>query len=285
MQFVERTILRYRDDAVQASRDSILAEMPLEIVVNGVQWAALMCTPGNDEALAVGYCLTEGLIGPAETYSLESHQHLDGVNRIALSIAGGALRVETALKGRGQRMGVSCSGNRSAVCADDLIKPVRMAGTGYATTPAQLHRLQQESEACQALFATTGATHFCALYDDNGTMLAYAEDVGRHNALDKAAGEAFRCGCVASARLVMLSSRLSFEMVQKSIALGAQVVCGFSAVTSRAVTLADAAGLTLVGFLRSSRLNVYTHPHRLGLTDPAAPVSDRAGCRASEKQV
>lgn len=264
MQTIKRTILRYREGGARTSDDTILAEATLEIVVNGVPWAALMCTPGNDEDLALGFCLTEGLMTPYETYGVEGHESLAEGSRLHLAISGGAERVHAVLRGRGMRTGASCCGNRSATRADDLIRIVPAVPDDYRVSPRQLHRLQMESEACQALFDSTGATHFCALYDAENTMLAYAEDVGRHNALDKAAGQAFRLGKLQRVKLVMLSSRLSFEMVQKSIVLGAQVVAGFSAVTSRAVALAESSGVTLIGFLRSPRLNIYTHPARLG---------------------
>ncbi len=268
MQSIQRTILRYRDGSTHASDDSILAEVPLEIVVNGVPWAALMCTPGSDEDLALGYSLTEGLLRGDEVYSVEKHERSEQGNRIFLSMPGGPERVHGALKGRGVRMGSSCSGNRNAVSVDDLVRPLCRVESGFTVAPAMLHRLQKESEACQALFSSTGATHFCALFDADSVLLAYAEDVGRHNALDKAAGQVFRLGMNDAVRLVMLSSRLSSEMVQKSIAIGAQMVAGFSAVTSRAVALSDAAGLTLVGFMRAPRMNIYTHPERLGLRRP-----------------
>lgn len=265
MQSIKRTILRCRDGSVHVSEDEILAEAPLEIVVNGVPWAALMCTPGADEDLAIGFCVTEGLMQPDESYRTDGYIHSSETSRISVVIAGGMERVQAALQGRGIRMGVSCSGNRSATRVNDLIRPESSVATGYTILPEQLHRLQKESEACQALFSSTGATHFCALYDTAHALVAYAEDVGRHNALDKAVGQAVRCGKIGTVRLVLLSSRLSFEMVQKSIVIGAQVVAGFSAVTSRAVALADASGLTLIGFLRSPRMNVYTHAIRLGL--------------------
>ncbi len=265
MQTIRRTILRYREGGAHASDDTILAEAPLEIVVNGVPWAALMCTPGGDEDLALGFCLTEGLMAPGESYAMERLEHMAEGSRIHLSIRGGGERVHTVMNGRGLRTGASCCGNRSATCAEELIRAISPVAGGYHIAPEQLHHLQVESEACQALFGSTGATHFCALYDNESELLAYAEDVGRHNALDKAAGQAFRQGRVERVRLVLLSSRLSFEMVQKSIALGAQVVAGFSAVTSRAVALAEASGVTLIGFLRPPRMNVYTHPGRLGL--------------------
>ncbi|UZP67745.1 formate dehydrogenase accessory sulfurtransferase FdhD [Desulfovibrio mangrovi] len=272
MQTIKRTILRYREGGARTSDDTILTEATLEIVVNGVPWAALMCTPGSDEDLALGFCLTEGLMTPYETYGVEGRESMPDGSRLHLVISGGAERVHAALSGRGMRTGASCCGNRSATRAEDLIRIIPAVSDDYRISPGQLHQLQMESEACQALFDSTGATHFCALYDAENSMLAYAEDVGRHNALDKAAGQAFRLGRLQRARLVLLSSRLSFEMVQKSIALGAQVVAGFSAVTSRAVALAESSGVTLVGFLRSPRLNIYTHPVRLGYESPGVSL-------------
>lgn len=275
MPTMQRSVIRYREGSPCFSEDAVLSESPLEIEVNGVPWAALMCTPGSDEDLAVGFCLTEGLMRPDEAYAVNGYQPAADGMRLSLAVAGGTPRIIRALQGRGMRIGASCCGNRSATRTGELVRDIRTVPGGYRISPDTLHDLQTESEACQALFTATGATHFCALYGAGPTLIAYAEDVGRHNALDKAAGQAFRRGQYEQIRLVLLSSRLSFEMVQKAAALNAQVVAGFSAVTSRAVELADACEMTLVGFLRRGRMNIYTHPHRLGLTAPERP--GRAG--------
>jgi FdhD protein len=132
----------------------------------------------------------------------------------------------------------------------------------------------------QRVFRETGGTHGAALYDRLGLRLAFAEDIGRHNALDKAVGAAMRTGDLSRARVALVSSRLSFEMVQKAAAAGIEILAGISAATSLGVQLAARQGMTLVGFLRGDRLNVYTHAERL--LDVAEPL-DRGVAPACEQ--
>lgn len=273
-QTLRRTVLRYREGAACPSRDSVLVESPLEVIINGVPYAALMCTPGQDVELALGFCLTEGLLAPGEECLVMQQGSSCSGATLHLSIAGGERRVRKILAGRKKALGVSSCGNRSATRTSELLHSLAAPHSftaDFALAPASLHSLQKEAESYQQLFTETGATHFCALYDENLSLTAYAEDVGRHNALDKAAGQTFRSGEAANTRLVLLSSRISYEMVHKAIALHAQLIAGFSAVTSGAISLAEEAGVTLVGFLRNPRCNIYTHPQRLGYQD--TPVS------------
>ena len=280
-----RRITRLNQGLRRFSDDEIIIEAPMEIVVNGVPWAALMRTPGDDEALALGYCYTEGLLQQGEPYSMNRCTAADGTMRMLLEIQGGPRRVQEMMRGRGVRMGFSCCGNRNAVSAQELVRtlpPVPSSGPAdnkeaFRVAPETLNALLREAEGYQALFSRTGGTHFCALYDGQLTMLAFAEDTGRHNALDKAAGQALMQGTAADVHLVLLSSRLSFEMVQKSLALKARVVAGLSAVTSMGTELAEASGITLVGFLRSGRMNIYTHAQRMvAACDGTTPCSGPA---------
>ena len=270
---LQRTILRYREGIVLASHDALLVESPLAVIVNTVPYAALMCTPGKEIELALGFCMTERLILSGEECHVAAQHSSDQGYTVHLTVSGGAERIQQALQGRTPFVGVSCCGNRSATTVSSLVRSSAGSAVGadFALQPRSLQRLQKEAEVCQHLFTATGATHFCALYNDDLSLTAYAEDVGRHNALDKAAGETFRAGTAHTTRLVLLSSRLSYEMVQKALSINAQMIAGLSAVTSAAVALADEAGITLVGFLRSPRCNIYTHPERLGMHAPAAP--------------
>jgi FdhD protein len=115
----------------------------------------------------------------------------------------------------------------------------------------------------QEVFDKTGGVHACAFYSPNGDLISFAEDVGRHNALDKCMGSVLSAGKSGSIYLILLSSRISFEMIRKSYRTGAVVVAGVSAPTSAAVSAAEQGGVTLVGFLRGERFNVYAHPERL----------------------
>lgn len=267
-QMLTRTILRYREQKAHPSDDQILIEHPLVISINGVPIARLECTPGNEVALAFGFCITEQLVTHPEQLSLLYHKTLPEEAEVALAMKGGKDRVYQLLQNKGVRISSSCYQNSSCMCSSDFAT----VDNDFVLTPAQIHSLQKESEACQELFRNTGATHFCALYDKHLSLIAYSEDVGRHNALDKSIGQTMLSGYIADIRLILLSSRVSHEMVRKSAAVNAQVVAGFSAVTSSAIQLAEQTNRTLLGFVRNDRMNIYSHSERLGLSSPEPHV-------------
>lgn len=264
-QMLTRTILRYREQKSHPSDDQILVEFPLVITLNAIPIATLECTPGNEVALALGFCITEQLISTTEQVQLLHHKSSPEEAEVALSIKGGKERVYQILQHKGVRVSSSCYGS-GAHGASTRFPDV---GNDFALSPSQVHSLQKESEACQALFSSTGATHFCALYDTNLSLIAYSEDVGRHNALDKSIGQTMQSGCIEDIRLILLSSRVSHEMLRKSAAVNAQVIAGFSAVTSSAIHLAEQTNRTLLGFVRNGRMNIYSHSERLGLSSPS----------------
>ena len=263
-QMLQRTIVRYREHKTHLSEDQILVESPLTIVLNRVPLATLECTPGNDLDLAIGFCITEQLIAANEKVRLVHHTRTNNGAEVALCVEGGKERVYNKLQQKGVRVSSACYGNVSPVSTD--IAP--RVKKDFFLTPEQVHSLQKEAEAGQILFSSTGATHFCALYNGDLSLIAYSEDVGRHNALDKSIGQTKQLGCIDDIRLILLSSRVSHEMVRKSATVNAQIVAGFSAVTSSAITLAEQSNRTLVGFLRNGRMNIYSHCERLGFSTP-----------------
>lgn len=267
-QMVNRTILRYREEKIHPSDDNILVEAPLAITLNSIPIAKLECTPGNEVALALGFCITEQLISTTEHVELSHYKSLVEGTEIALTIQGGVKRVYKILQRKGVRISSSCYGNNSGIRSNMYT----LAGHDCMLTPAQLYELQKESEACQELFRNTGATHFCALYDKHLSLIAYSEDVGRHNALDKSIGQTMQSGHIHDIRLILLSSRVSHEMVRKSAAVNSQIIAGFSAVTSSAIHLAEQTNRTLLGFVRNGRMNIYSHSERLGFSSPKPQV-------------
>lgn len=227
--------------------DMLADERPWAIVLGGEEATRLMVSPGEDmAALAAGYGLTMGwlaLEGPLPAVVV------DAPGRRVL-VAGPLLpRPEQGPRGAG-------GGPTGPAAAKPLADDLRLE---LATALGLIEAMARG----QALFAQTGASHGAAIFDACGAPLAVAEDVGRHNALDKAVGAAWLAGALGRARIAALSGRVSLEMALKAGRVGLQMVVSVSAPTAAAVEAARAMGLTVIGFARGSRLNVYSHPQRL----------------------
>jgi FdhD protein len=235
-------------------RDLVAVEEPLEIRINGEAVAVTMRTPGNDEELALGFCLSEGL--RPEAASLPDNLAANTVELRAPAFDPERLR-------RSFYTSSSCG-----VCGKGALEAVRVEAAPVESelrVPVQVltslpGRLRRE----QASFAETGGLHATGLFDGDGRLLCAREDVGRHNAMDKVVGWAFRDGRLPLADSILcVSGRLSFELVQKAAVAGCPVLVAVGAPSSLAVELADAQRITLCGFARDHRMNVYTEPGRV----------------------
>ena len=234
--------------------DRLAVEEPLEIRVNGRALAVTMRTPGHDEELALGFCVTEGLrpVTARPTDDLAA-------NIVEVDAPGADLdRVQRSFY-TSSSCGVCGKGALEAVAVEadrvesDLTLP-------FATVVALPDRLRE----AQAGFELTGGLHATGLFSADGALECLREDVGRHNAMDKVIGWAFARGQLPLARSVLcVSGRLSFELVQKAAVAGCPVLVAVGAPSSLAVELADDRGLTLCGFVRDGRATVYTHPARV----------------------
>ncbi len=233
--------------------DAVAIEEPLEIRVDGAALAVTMRTPGHDEELALGFLYGEGLIdGPRDVGLTE-----DLANN-TIEVAGpltrdpGVRRFYTT-----SSCGVCGKGALEEVAV--LSAPVSAAPTIPRSLAAELpNRLDQPG------FRRTGGLHATGLFDPDGELLYTREDVGRHNAMDKVVGRALMDGRLPlSGRVLCVSGRLSFELVQKAAVAGAPILIGVGAPSSLAVELADDRGLTLCGFARRGTVNVYTQPQRI----------------------
>lgn len=234
--------------------DRIAIEEPLEIRVNGRAVAVTMRTPGHDEELALGFCLTEGL-APSDV-------------RLPADLAANTVEVEApdADLDRVQRSfytssscGVCGKGALEAIAvhAPRVTSDLRLAFDVLAALPDRMRE-------AQAAFERTGGLHATGLFAADGALVVVREDVGRHNAMDKVVGWASRAGLLPLAGHVLcVSGRLSFELVQKAAVAGCPIVVAVGAPSSLAVDLADDRGITLCGFVRDGRLNVYTEPWRV----------------------
>ena len=257
-------VTEWNDGAVRSEQDSLAAEEPLEIRLEGTPLTVTMRTPGNDLELAAGFLLTEGII--------ESRDHLAEIRAVAPNSGAKSNVVEVQLKNtqftpeKLQRnfFAVSSCG----ICGKASIEAIRRRGLrppdgGFRVPPEVLCRLPQTLRAGQPVFDHTGGLHAAALFDAQGNLIVLREDIGRHNAVDKLVGWAlFEDRLPLSNFIMLVSGRGGFEIIQKALAAGVPVVAAVSAPSSLAVKLARELGLTLVGFLRGQRFVVYSGSSR-----------------------
>jgi FdhD protein len=246
--------------AAETREDAVAAEEPLEIRVGGHSVAVVMRTPGHDRELVAGFLVTEGLVKRREDVLDLIYCRNDGgkpeENILDVVLAPGAV-VDVARLTRHVFTSSSCG-----ICSKASIDAVRMQFPAIPAplTPrrAVLAALPDQLRAAQAAFAATGGLHASALFDAEGRLQVVREDVGRHNGLDKVVGHAFFAEKLPLAGTILLvSGRVSFEIMQKALAAGIPCVAAISAPTSAAVEFAQASGQMLVGFLRGTRMNVY----------------------------
>ena len=250
--------------------DRVAVEAPLEFQLHHpnlglepVSFGTTMRTPGDDESLAAGLLYGEGIIDrAADIDAIESSTRRPNVVNVRLK---STVTLETQLSPRRFSAGSSCGvcGTTSLDAAIARAAATRIDATGTVDLEVLLGLPQAMREA-QAGFGSTGGIHASALFDRQGTLQSVAEDVGRHNAFDKLVGENLLAGRLPfSDHVVLLSGRASFELVQKALRAGVSVLAAIGAPSSLAVNLAAASGLTLVGFVRPTHCNVYSHPERL----------------------
>ena len=264
----------------QQEDDLLAVEEPLEIRLSfgpkgqreTRSLAVTMRTPGQDKPLALGFLFTEGLIGKAEEVLEIRH-----INRVTVpETPDNILLVELAERvaidfGRLNRHFYTSSS--CGVCGKASIDMVHSVSCyfprkAFPKVPAAvLHGLPAQLRQQQAIFGDTGGIHAAAIFSADGALMGLREDVGRHNALDKLIGEALAGGQIPLRdQIVMLSGRLSFELVQKCIMAGVPILAAVGAPSSLAVELAEEYGMTLIGFLRDGRFNIYCGAERIELS-------------------
>jgi FdhD protein len=264
---------KWRTGAMREEPDRLAVEEPLEIRLGGRRFTLTMRTPGHDEELAAGFLLAEGFINNREDLGeirrLRDSKGAPDPNAIDVILNVPA----TGLRERLQRnftVSSSCG-----VCGKTSIESIERRIAALTSTvaigTAALLRLPAIMREAQAVFAATGGLHAAALFElkdpDEPELIVLREDVGRHNAVDKVMGYAIAQGITPLSRHVLMASgRLSFEIVQKTAAAGVPILCAVSAPSSLAVDLAEELGMTLVGFLRESNFNIYSHPERVVIT-------------------
>ncbi len=240
--------------------DTVAEEMPVAFEYNGISHTVMLATPADLEDFALGFSLSEGIVARrSEVYDIEIEEAEAGIT-LRLQIANGAFaHFKERRRSLAGRTGCGLCGAESLTQVMRDLPPV---ADGASFPLAALHEGMRRLPALQALQQTTGAVHAACHVAGDGSISHAREDIGRHNALDKTLGALARSD-VPSEGALIITSRASFEMVQKSAALGYGILAAVSAPTAAAVRLADRLNLTLVGFLRGSSCAIYTHTQRL----------------------
>jgi FdhD protein len=255
------TAIRWEDGVERLSEEQIAEEVPVVLVYNGLPHVVMMATPTDLEDFVLGISLTEELISsPADLRAVEVVRYSQGIE-VQAQVAESC---EAVIGSRTRRLsGRTGCGICGADSIDAVLKQLHPVSVGETVRPEAIHRAMRELVSHQRLNAAAGAVHAAGWSTREGSVSMAREDVGRHNALDKLVGALRKGGTDSSDGFVVVTSRASFEMVQKTTVLGAPLMASISGPTGLAVRVAEQAGLTLVGFVRNGRHTVYTHPERL----------------------
>lgn len=270
-------ITRIHANQPEQTLDLLAVEEPMEIRLGfgpadmreQKSISVTMRTPGNDFELALGFLFTEGIIqNPQDIYKIQyctelnTKENLENIVRVELKPN---LEIDLSNLQRNFYTTSSCG-----VCGKESIEAIKTnchvqhMDVSVRINPQTITQLPDKLRAQQSVFEHTGGIHACALFDTNGNLLLLREDVGRHNALDKLIGAALNTPAIQPNKTVLLlSGRASFELLQKAAMAGIPIVCAVGAPSSLAVETAQSFNITLVGFLRNQRFNIYSTPQRI----------------------
>ena len=257
----EYRVDRWIEGAAVRAFDCIAEEIPVALSYNGIAHAVMLATPQEIEDFAVGFSLSECIVERAgEIYDLEVIERGNGLE-VRIEVASARA---FALKERRRTLaGRTGCGLCGAEQLDQVRHKTVVVQSSAELSAAALSRAKSQLVGMQTLFQLTGAVHAAAWCDFDGRIEFLREDVGRHNALDKLIGSLARRQQSFADGFVLVTSRASYEMVQKAAAVGIAVVAAISAPTGMAVRIAEETGVTLIGFTRADRHSVYAHPERV----------------------
>ncbi|MDQ8697298.1 formate dehydrogenase accessory sulfurtransferase FdhD [Hyphomicrobium sp. LHD-15] len=247
---------------VEETSRLIPEEVPVALVYDGSTHAVMMATPADLEDFAVGFSLTEGIVASrSEISELEIVEHEKGLEaRMWLTPQSGRKHVER----RRRITGPTACGLCGVDSLDAAVPEPRRVGASATTTPEEIQKALAAMPAAQMLNVATRAVHAAAFWNaTTGTIAFLREDVGRHNALDKLVGAVATAGLDPAKGFLVLTSRVSVEMVQKAAALGVEIIVAVSAPTALALRVAETAGITLVAIARPDAFEIFTHPNRI----------------------
>ena len=257
----ERTVQRQQKGQQTTMTDTLAEEVPVALVYNGISHAVMLSTPADLEDFAVGFSITEGIVtSPKEIYGIDVTAAFNGIH-IEIEIASECfIHLKERRRNLTGRTGCGLCGTDSLAQAVKVL-PKLASRPSVDIAPILAGFVQME--AMQSLKQQTGATHAAAWLDRNGSVPFIREDVGRHNALDKLIGILNRQQIDCSTGTVLVTSRASYEMVQKCVVAGIPALAAVSAPTALAVRMAEQSGLLLLGFVRGSNYTVYANGKRL----------------------
>ncbi len=254
----------------------VIVEAPVSLTVNGEIWLTLLCTPIDLEALAVGFLYNESLIQYFD--EIDSVHVCSSGNNIDVWINHSVDKPEKWLRTSGCTGGITFVGTEISTTSASVLNL-----NETRITPIQVNNFLDELLQAQSLYRIVGGVHTSAVSDGN-SILASAEDIGRHNTLDKIAGHCLMEGINLSRRIIVTTGRISSEMLQKSIRLGASVLISRTAASSLSIQMAHAWGITLIGYARRNQFRVYTHPERIVTVENEILVSSLDNLNTNPKK-
>ncbi|MDD1627521.1 MAG: formate dehydrogenase accessory sulfurtransferase FdhD [Methylococcaceae bacterium] len=264
--YQQRSVDRWQGNLHEQKQDYIAEEVPISLIYNGVPHVVMLATPTNLEEFSLGFSITEGIIkNPQELLSARIYNRSNGIE-VQLKIPDNRFQ-GMADKGRNLTGRTGCGLCGASTLKQAIRQPNQVNGD-LSLSGAQLRSALTDIKQHQTLNQLTGAVHAAAWVVPGQGIVDIREDVGRHNALDKLIGLLLRTNKDLSAGFVIVTSRASYEMVQKTAWVGITMLAAISAPTGLAIRLADETGLTLIGFARDDQHVIYTHPQRLTHNNP-----------------
>jgi FdhD protein len=266
-------IVAVRGNALEYRADRVVGEEPLEILAAGpgetpVAVAVTMRTPGNEDELAVGFLRTEGLIEGPEVVRVQAGNPAEMNQPDDRAIVRLSRPFDASVVAERHFVATASCGICGKASLDEVAIKSAPLKAGPVVSRAVVLALPDLLRAAQRAFDETGGLHAAGLFTPTGELIAIREDVGRHNALDKLVGSQVLARAMPlGQRILMVSGRVSFEIIQKAAVAGIPIVCAVSAPSDLAIEAADRLGVTLVGFLRGDGFNVYAHDERIDLRD------------------
>jgi FdhD protein len=255
-----RVLTRYDQGRLSTEEDEVVTEWPVTIVLNGEEFATLVCSPDYIEDLALGYLASEGVL--TDYHKVTELSYDDRTGMLYADIEG----IDTWIKESGsKRYLTSCCGKsrQSFVFYSDARTTKALDTQNVRLTYADCLDMMGIMQGQSRLFKATGGVHNAALFEQDGTLLLSRMDIGRHNALDKIYGYCLRNKVDMEGKVLAFSGRVSSEVLMKAAKMRCELLLSKSAATDLAIELAEQLGITIVGFIRNGSLNVYSHPHRL----------------------